>query len=126
MYTENLRKASIALHNAKIITKFSEYKEILLENAKEGDFVYLDLPFGHMPLTEYFVEYRFDYEDQRQVADTFRKLDDRKCKVLLTTSSTPFVRELFADFTVHITEVGSKYTASPRSPKDVIIRNYSG
>jgi site-specific DNA-adenine methylase len=70
--------------------------KILLANAKEGDFVYLDAPFGHVALTDYFVEYRFD-EDQRQVADKFRKLDDRKCKVLLTTS-TPFVRELFADF----------------------------
>jgi len=75
------------------------------------------------------VEYRFDDEDQRQVVDTFRKLDDRKCKVLLPTPSKPFVRELFADFTVHIIQVGSKSyisdTASPRSPKDLIIRNYS-
>jgi DNA adenine methylase len=128
--TENLRKASIALRNAKVITKFSEYKNILLENAKPGDFIYLDPPFGRIALTEYFLEYRFDDEDLRTLAGVYKELDDRECKVLLTAPSTPLVKDLFADFAGYTIEVRSERSSNHKGSKgerntDLIIRNYS-
>jgi DNA adenine methylase len=38
----NLRNVSHVLHNCEVTIKASDYKEMLLENAKEGDFIYLD------------------------------------------------------------------------------------
>ena len=36
----------------------------------------------------------FNIKDQGELATVFRKLDDRKCKVLLSNSDTPFVKDL--------------------------------
>src|ERR687887_2722680 len=84
--SNNLRNISLALRYSPNITiKVSDYKEILLENAKEGDFIYLDPPYSPTSSTAYFTSYTcfgFDNQDQKQLLDVFRKLDDRKCKVL--------------------------------------------
>ena len=51
----NLRNVSLAicyLSNITIIV--SDYKEMLLENAKEGDFIYLDPPYSPISSTAYF------------------------------------------------------------------------
>jgi DNA adenine methylase len=132
--SRNLRNASIALHYYSNITiKVSDYKEMLLENAKEGDFIYLDPPYSPESSTACFTNYTsfgFDNQDQQELADIFRKLDDRKCKVMLTNSSTPLVRELYAPFDEHTVEVSSKRAINCKGAKrqghtDLIIRNYS-
>ena len=43
--SDNLKNVSLALRYSKAVIQPSDYKQILLENAKEGDFVYLDPPF---------------------------------------------------------------------------------
>jgi DNA adenine methylase len=100
--SSNLRNVSIALHYCNNITiKVSDYKEMLLENAKEGDFIYLDPPYNPVSLTAYFTNstcFGFDNKDQQELATVFRKLDDRKCKVLLSNSDTQFIRELYSNF----------------------------
>jgi DNA adenine methylase len=40
--------------SSNIIIEVSDYKEILLENAKEGDFIYLDPPYSPVSSTAYF------------------------------------------------------------------------
>jgi DNA adenine methylase len=103
-----LRNVSLALRHSKATIKVSDYKDILLENAKEDDFIYLDPPYDPVSSTAYFTKYTnsgFDDQDQKELADIFRELNDRNCKVLLSNSSTPLVKELYMDFAKYTIEV---------------------
>jgi DNA adenine methylase len=128
----NLRNISLALKHSKAIIEVSSYKEILLEKTKEGDFIYLDPPYNPVSSTAYFTKYTnsgFNYKDQEELAAIFRKLDERKCKVLLSNSDTKFIKELYSDFAKYIVEVdvvrSINCNASKRAGhKELIIRNY--
>ena len=88
----NLRSVSHALRDPKVTIKACDYKDIL-ENAKFGDFIYLDPPYAPVSQTADFAGYTssgFSYQDQRELSCVFMELDNRGCKVLLTNSATPF------------------------------------
>jgi len=127
---DNLRNVSAALRYSNITIKAADYKEMLLENAREGDFIYLDPPYNPISTTAYFTSYTangFSNKDQEKLAEMFRQLHEMKCKVILTNSNTPLVRELYSPFV--ITEVGSKRAINCNAPKreghsDLIICNY--
>ena len=129
----NLRNVSVALRYSNVTIKANDYKQVLLENAMEGDFIYLDPPYNPESATSYFTGYTdngFSNKDQKELADIFKKLDDRKCKVMLTNSSTPLVRELYTPFAKYTKEVESKRAINCKAEKrqghtDLIIRNYS-
>ena len=60
---------------------------------------------------------------------SLENLDDRKCRVLLTNSDTPFIRELYSDFATNIKEVSVlraiNCKASKRTGhKELLVRNY--
>ncbi len=93
--SNNLRSVSHALRNPEVRIKAADYKQILLENAKEGDFIYLDPPYSPESKTAYFTSYTnsgFSDKDQEKLAETYKQLDEVKCKVMLTNSNTPLVR----------------------------------
>jgi DNA adenine methylase len=131
--SNNLRNVSYALRNCKVTIKPGDYKEILLENAKEGDFIYLDPPYSPVSSTAYFTNYTnngFSYNEQKKLAEVFRQLHEIKCKVMLTNSNTPLVRELYAPFARNTIEVNSKRAINCKASKreghsDLIIRNYT-
>jgi DNA adenine methylase len=130
--SSNLRNVSLALRYSKATIKVIDYKEIL-ENAKEGDFIYLDPPYNPVSSTAYFTKYTnsgFDNQDQKELAHVFRKLNDRTCKVLLSNSSTPFVKGLYSDFAKYTMEVDVIRSINCKGSKrgghkELIIRNYS-
>lgn len=130
----NLTNVSTALNNSDVRIQVSDYKAVLLENAKEGDFIYLDPPYSPASPTAYFTSYTktgFNNKDQEELATVFRELDKRGCKVLLSNSDTQFIRDLYSDYGEYLVEVndavraissnGSKRTGH----KELIIRNYS-
>jgi DNA adenine methylase len=130
----NLRNVSIALRYSNVKIKASDYKQVLLENAKEGDFIYLDPPYNPESSTAYFTSYTnggFHERDQKELADIFRKLDDRKCKILLSNSSTTLIKELYSDFAKYTKEVdGVRRSINSKGTgrgdhKELLIRNYS-
>ncbi|MBV9668928.1 MAG: Dam family site-specific DNA-(adenine-N6)-methyltransferase [Nitrososphaeraceae archaeon] len=118
--SDNLRNISIALHYYSNITiKDSNYKEMLLENAREGDFIYLDPPYSPESSTACFTNYTcsgFDNKDQQELATVFRILDDRGCKVLLTNSDTPLIRNLYSDYAI-VVEVEAKRAINCKGSK---------
>jgi DNA adenine methylase len=81
--------------------------------------------------TSYFTAYRtdgFDDRDQSQLADVFRKLNNRGCLLLLSNLDTPFIRALYSDFSIKEVDVqrainckGSKRARQ----KELLIFNYS-
>lgn len=77
--------------------------ETIVNDATEGDFVYLDPPYPPRNSTGYFTHYtpnRFTWEDQERVAEVFNQLSNRSCKVMLSNSGQKKVINLYQDFHV--------------------------
>ena len=129
---DRLRAACNTLSRTSARIEINDFEEGL-RNVSRGDFVYLDPPFDPLSKTSNFVGYTesgFGIEDQRRVSRVFEKLDSLGCRVLLSNSDTPLVRELYSEFTkgtvVHsslraINCEGSKRTDS----EELLIANYS-
>ena len=95
---ENIRAASFALKAAEL--RVADFRDAC-KAPRKGDFVYLDPPYDPLSRTSSFTDYTrdgFGEQDQRDLAETFRKLDKRGCKVMLSNSSTPMLRKLYQEF----------------------------
>jgi DNA adenine methylase len=129
--SDNLKKVSIALRYSKAQIQLSDYKKILVQKAEEDDFIYLDPPYKPTSSTANFTDYTntgFNDKDQRELAHVFKKLNDRRCKVLLSNSDTPLIRKLYCDFTIQEVQAlrAINCKASKRvGHKELLIRNYS-
>lgn len=103
---ENLRLASEALRGVDIqVRRFTDF----VPSAKGGDFFYLDPPY-HLKVTRPsisatsgFTAYTpggFKEEDQERLAEVYRALDKRGCRLMLSNSDCGFVRELYRGFRI--------------------------
>jgi DNA adenine methylase len=95
---EGLRAASAALRGA--VLKCGDFEEVSAL-AKPDDFVYLDPPYDPVSQTASFTSYfreAFTEEEQRRLAETYRRLDRRGCLLMLSNSDTPLVRDLYSGF----------------------------
>ena len=95
--SENLSNVNILLRELRPHLVVEDYNKLLTENAKESDFIYLDPPYSPVSPTANFTTYTaygFNLSDQKLLAELFRKLDDRKCNILLSNSDTPYIRKL--------------------------------
>jgi len=75
--------------------------EVALQDAADGDFVYLDPPYAREEDAQNFVSYTnesFSAADQRRLAAKFLALDRRGCLVMLSNSDIPLVRELYSRY----------------------------
>lgn len=130
--SNNLENVSQALRYSKVKIQARDYRQMILVKPEKGDFVFLDPPYNPTSSTSNFTnytDYGFGDSDQVQLASIFRKLDDRKCRVLLTNSDTPFIRELYSDFATNTKEVSVlraiNCKASKRTGhKELVVRNY--
>lgn len=93
-----LRRASRALQNAEIeVAPFAS----VVKRARRGDFVYFDPPYHPLSNTANFTSYTqstFGEQEQHELAHAFRELDRKGCKVMLSNSWTPFIRNLYKGF----------------------------
>jgi DNA adenine methylase len=108
--SENLRNISNVLLNSKTYLYLSNYRMVLIDKTKKDDFIYLDPPYDPISTTAKFTGYTkcgFTDKDQRDLSQIFLKLTDRGCKVLLSNSDTPFIRELYKDFSGYMHQVNS-------------------
>jgi DNA adenine methylase len=92
-----LRDCSAALADAELhVDDF----EAVVEKARCGDFVYFDPPYVPLSTTSSFTSYTsggFGDAEQARLRDTARRLKERGVRVLLSNSSAPLVRKLYAD-----------------------------
>lgn len=93
---ENLRACSAALRDVELVVgDFST----ATGGARRGDFAYFDPPYVPLSATSCFTSYAadgFDADDQRRLRTTAARLKKKGVRVLLSNSSAPFVRELYA------------------------------
>lgn len=96
----NLRAASAALQGVEL--RVGDFRT-LLQDAMEGDLVYLDPPYVPLSATASFTAYSahsFGASEHRELAATFGALAARGCHAILSNSDTPLARELYAQFEV--------------------------
>jgi DNA adenine methylase len=104
--SDNLRKVSLSLRQYEAKINAGDYRDLLLNRVRKDDFIYLDPPYNPTSRTARFTGYTkggFKYKDQVELANIFKKLDKRGCKILLSNSDTPFVRELYSDYANYTT-----------------------
>lgn len=93
---DNLRRVSGVLQGVTITHQ--DYKNVL-KTAKSGDFIYFDPPYYPINATSSFTSYtteRFLEKEQTELRDTFVKLSNMGCFVMLSNSDTPFINELYS------------------------------
>jgi DNA adenine methylase len=125
---ENLLAVSVALQNAKL--QCANYDDILLETARQGDFIYLDPPYLPVSVFSDFKRYtptQFSEADHKRLAEVFRELDRRGCLLLLSNSFHPKTKKLYQGFRL-------KTVAAPRfinckggsrgEVKELLVMNY--
>jgi DNA adenine methylase len=122
-----LKAASLALQDTALHHR--SYDKVL-DEAQAGDFIYFDPPYHPRTTTSNFTNYTagsFSEADQAALRDTFRVLADRGCKVMLSNSDTPLIRDLYADFHVEVV-MAPRFVnrdASKRGPvSELVVRNY--
>ena len=74
-----------------------------VKDAKSGDFIYFDPPYDPVSETSSFTSYAqegFGKAEQYELRDVFKELNERGCKVLLSNSDTPFIREIYEGFNI--------------------------
>ncbi|MGB8222882.1 MAG: DNA adenine methylase [Polyangiales bacterium] len=122
-----LHAASRALEGAQLRC---EPFDALLESAKPGDFIYFDPPYEPVSQTSSFTSYArdgFSREDQTRLRDVYKALDRRGCKLMLSNSDVPFIRNLYRSF--HIDTVAAPRAINCDAKKrgkvtEVLVRNY--
>ena len=92
-----LRACSAALADAELLV---DDFEVVVAKAKRGDFVYFDPPYVPLSTTSSFTSYTssgFGDAEQKRLRDLATRLKKRGVRVLLSNSSAPLVRKLYAD-----------------------------
>ncbi|WP_332238624.1 DNA adenine methylase [Sporolactobacillus sp. KGMB 08714] len=101
-----------------------------VEDAEEGDFVYLDSPYDPLSTTSYFTSYSndgFTKKDQIRLHDLFADLDRRGALVLMSNSATPFIKQMYNNY--HITFSSTSRLINADGSKrgridEVLVTNY--
>lgn len=124
---QTLLAASTALAGADI--RCSSF-ESLLSAARPGDFVYFDPPYEPLSQTANFTSYArdgFSRADQTRLRDVFGELDRRGCKLMLSNSDVPFVRELYGRWRIDTVAAPRAVSCDGRTRgkvTEVVVRNY--
>lgn len=129
MREENLRNIGTYLRAADIEIRTGDF-EAACADVREGDFVYFDPPYVPAGKTANFTHYAkggFSREDQRRLAELFRRLDALGAYVLSSNHDAPLVRELYGGYRMETETVRRNISrdASRRSGQEVIISNFT-
>jgi DNA adenine methylase len=98
---ELLRAAAFALQSAHI--RQASFDFVLQRATSRHDFVYFDPPYYPISATSSFTgysRYGFTAADQERLSQVFSTLAQRGVQVMLSNSDCPFIRDLYAGFTI--------------------------
>jgi DNA adenine methylase len=94
---ENLIKLSSELPITENILNLNFNK---IDNIRKNDLVYFDPPYHPISTTSSFTDYSGSFGEKEQVLlrDYFKELDDKGVYVILSNSSSEFIKEIYKDF----------------------------
>lgn len=126
---EVLHLASAALQGTDLLHASFD---TLLEEAWEGDFIYLDPPYEPVSATSDFTTYvagGFSQDAQRQLAEVCVKLHERGCMLMLSNSDAPLIHTLYSQLPFNITPVQAPRSVNSKTDSrglvaEVVVRNY--
>lgn len=116
--------------NTSDVSFYSEDFAVTLERVPKGGFVYLDPPYDPVSDTASFTGYNkggFDRDEQIRLKNCCDALARRGVNFLLSNSATPFIRELYADYTVTLVKARRAINSDGNKRgaiQEVLIRNY--
>ena len=122
-----LRAASRELGRAELGCQSFEN---LLRTARPGDFIYLDPPYQPLSPSSNFTSYArdgFSDKDQRLLRDVFSELDRRGCKLMLSNSDMPVIRDLYGRFRIDRVAALRAINCDARNRgriSELVVRNY--
>ena len=96
-----LYRASEVLKKAKLLCQ--DYKDVLRDHARPGDFIFLDPPYLPISQSSDFKRYtkeQFHEKDHLELAKIVLSLHEKGCHILLTNSNHPLVHEAYASFQI--------------------------
>ncbi len=105
--------------------------ESACEDAKKGDFVFIDSPYAPLNPTSFesYTKEGFDIESHKRLAMLFDELTTRGCYCMLTNHNTDLINELYGNKGYRMDVVSVKRMinsdASNRVGEEVIICNYA-
>lgn len=123
---EGLRAASAALARCRLVARRFDR---CVEDVQPGDFVYIDPPYHRLnagSFTSYTVE-GFGEKEQRELAGVVGTLHAAGCRVMVSNSDTPLVRELYGAYRVIPIRAARAINSAPggRGPVgEVLVLNY--
>jgi DNA adenine methylase len=133
----NSRRVSV---DEKVIMETSKYLkgvtiidgdfEAACNDARKGDFVFLDSPYAPLNPTSFesYTKEGFDIESHKRLAKLFDELTARDCYCMLTNHNTELINELYGnkDYKIDVVSVKRMINsdASNRVGEEVIICNY--
>lgn len=119
-----LRAASTLLSRTTIIC--DDYKNVLKNNAKKGDLVFLDPPYLPVSIYSDFKRYtkeQFSEADHHDLAIEIARLHDLGCHVILTNSNHPLVHKQYRKFEIEVipTKRYISCKSANRTGEDIIV-----
>jgi DNA adenine methylase len=129
LYDLDIIQAASASLRGKII-EVGDYRDSC-KYARRDDFVYLDPPYQPLSVTASFTGYTkaaFNEKDQLQLRHTFEELDRRGCKVMLSNSAAPFVKELYHEYRIAVLRATRAINSKPSGRgaiNEFLITNYN-
>lgn len=97
-----LRAVSNYLNESEGEILNEDFEEVV-QGIKKGSFVYFDPPYDPVSDSSSFTGYTLDgfgKEHQIRLKKVCDYLTGRKCKFLLSNSSTPFIKDLYKDYKI--------------------------
>ncbi len=125
--SENLRAVNNALTYTELVN--GDFT-VVLEYAEKGDFVYFDPPYQPVSKTASFTGYTkdaFNEKDQERLAEVYKELDKRGCKLMLSNSDVKLIRNLYKGYRIEV--VKAKRMINCKAAKrgavnELVILNY--
>lgn len=120
---------AISAYLKKIEIMEGDFQEAC-NQAKEGDFVFIDSPYAPLNPTSFesYTKEGFDIESHLRLAKLYDELTERGCRCMLTNHNTELINELYGNKGYKMDVVSVKRMinsdASNRKGEEVIICNY--
>lgn len=122
--TEQFAATRVVLSRARI--ELGDFREVLEDEAKAGDFIFLDPPY--VPISPYsdfkrYTRLQFHEVDHRDMATLVRRLSERGCELVITNSNHPLVHDLYRGYQIEViaTRRNVNSRANGRKGEDVVI-----
>lgn len=123
----NMRLVNRCLQHVELVCRtFDEF----LDLAESGDFFYFDPPYHPLSATSSFTSYTpgsFTVEDQQRLSHVYRKLDQKRCLLMLSNSDTEFIRSLYKGFKMETVQARRAINSNGRrrsSISELLVMNY--